>query len=80
MAGFESDLDRANKKLDKVQIRQVGQRLYLRATLPDKTDPNRNVLYHLRLNVAIQTEFFQSNFCFLQFLLGYISLNRKTDF
>ncbi|MEM9539735.1 MAG: tyrosine-type recombinase/integrase [Cyanobacteria bacterium P01_E01_bin.42] len=39
---FANELKNTNDKLDKVQIQLVRQRLYLRATLPDKSDPNKN--------------------------------------
>jgi integrase len=42
MKGFEGDLEKANKGLDKVKIQLLRRRLYLRASLPDKTNPSKN--------------------------------------
>ncbi len=36
MADFRESLGKVNKSLDRVKLRQKGDRLYLRATLPPK--------------------------------------------
>ncbi|TAG98770.1 MAG: hypothetical protein EAZ18_00405 [Oscillatoriales cyanobacterium] len=57
MRDFGEELGRANKSLDKVQIRQKGDRLYLRATLPAKPgDGEKPKRYELSTGYGTHSE------------------------